>query len=179
MEKLNELLEKYLEWGEKTDFSEFEDYINRNINVDLEKGKIYDEMEIENILNENIYNGIKHYADEFHLYMPVFEQLFGYDKRLFDLSIIGKYKEFPVVYKMGEIDIKLSKKMGNRQRLESLPIFKIYNKNDILLTDFLKTAINSCIDKKISEYDLNLKTLENLKKKYQKEKTEIKKLKIK
>ena len=41
MEQTN-VLEKYLDWGKKTDFSSFEDYINRNLVVGLRIQEYYD-----------------------------------------------------------------------------------------------------------------------------------------
>ena len=45
MEKIGnkkDLLEKYLVWGKKVDFSSFSDYINRNLVVDFKIKKLYD-----------------------------------------------------------------------------------------------------------------------------------------
>lgn len=183
MEEIGNVLEKYLEWGKKIDFSSFESYINRNLVVDFRIKEFYDFNYVKNTIKENVALGIEHFARENGLFAPFFEQLFDYDENKLSLYITGKYKDITVKYELGKIYLNFKdSKIRTKRKMLDFPKFKmkkIEDKNVVLLADFLKYIINNSLDNKVLELETNIKNLDNLKKEYNSRKLKYKKMKIK
>lgn len=182
MEEIGNVLEKYLEWGKKVDFSSFSDYINRNLVVDFRIKEFYDFNYVKNTINENVALGIEHFSRENGLFVPFFEQLFDYDENKLSLYLVGKYKDITVKYEIGKIYLNFKdSKVRTKRKMLDFPKFRMkkMENNVILFADFLKSIINETLDNKVLELETNLKNLDNLKKEYNSRKNKYKKMKIK
>lgn len=182
MEEIGNVLEKYLEWGKKIDFSSFESYINRNLVVDFRIKEFYDFNYVKNTINENVALGIEHFARENGLFAPFFEQLFNYDENKLSLYLVGKYKDITVKYEIGRIYLNFKdSRVRTKRKMLDFPKFRMkkMENNVILFADFLKSIINETLDNKVLELETNIKNLDNLKKEYNSRKLKYKKMKIK
>lgn len=183
MEQTN-VLEKYLDWGKKTDFSSFEDYINRNLVVGFRIKEYYDFEYLKNNVAENVELGIEHYSKENGLFFPFFEQLFYFDEDKFSLYLVGEYDKVNIKYELGKIyfNLKKSKLRNKKRKMLDFPRFEMCNIDDkipLLLGNFLKSIINETLENKVIELEQNVKNLDNLKKEYISRKNKYKKMKIK
>ena len=180
--KIENALEKYLVWGKKIDFSSFEDYINRNLVSGFIIKERYELEEVKNIVKDNILQGIDHYAKENGLFYPFFEQLFVYNKDLMALYLAGTYKDVPIHFELGKVYLNLKKNtVLKRKKMLNYPQFKMVkyeHKKIILLSDFLKWAINESLENKALQVDLNIQMLEKLREKYINDKNNFRGLKI-
>lgn len=183
MEKIGnkkDLLEKYLVWGKKVDFSSFSDYINRNLVVDFKIKEFYDFKYLKDIIENDVAQGIEHYCRENDLFFPFFSNLFDFDR--FTLYLVGKYKDINIKYELGKVDVNLKdNKFLVKRKMLDFPKFRMkkMENNVILFADFLKSIINETLDNKVLELETNLKNLDNLKKEYNSRKNKYKKMKIK
>lgn len=183
MEQTN-VLEKYLDWGKKIDFSNFEDYINRNLVVGFRIKEYYDFEYLKNNVVENVELGIEHYSKENGLFFPFFEQLFYFDEDKFSLYLVGKYDNVNIKYELGKVyfNLKKSRLRNKKRKMLDFPKFEMTRTDDkipLLLGNFLKSIINETLENKVVELEQNVKNLDNLKKEYNSRKNKYKKMKIK
>lgn len=180
--KNENLLENYLKWGKKVDFSSFKDYMNRNIVARFDMKERYEIQDIKQIIKGNIKMGIKHYAKENNLFLPFFKKMFYYDEQNMRLFLIGKYKGIDIKFLLGEVHISLKRnRIMKRKKMLDFPKFTMTNYDDktiILLCDFIKWVINRTLENRALQTDNNIKAIDDLRKKYENEKKLYESLKI-